>query len=612
MATDRFGNSLKTARNLNNAGTNLFTGRDSIGSSDRDDLSRFGVSQRSSLELTLSTPRTASRRTGAIGVDVFRLKAVGQRVLRRLTQTDFSNLKPKDLKAGVTFLGRSRLTGSSRSLSLTLDSGEYFFRIHRSGPSRTYRLAATLTPLPATNPTQPDPSPSGPGLPNPGLPNPGSQPGTNPGGSTDGTNPGGTPPAVRFNRSWIRQFGTTANDYLYGLSVSRDGSKLFVSGSTDGGVTNPATGTTATNQGDRDSFAGQFTTAGDPQWLRQFGSTGLDVAYSLVSDSSDRYYAAGVRVVPGSLPNPNGYLAQFNSAGVEQGTRITLNTTVANPLFIPPTLNAADALSGVALDPTGDIIVAGFVQGIPSVSNSKAVVIKYDGTTQVEEWRAELDLPRSSGVAALTLDQSGNIYVTGLSNATLTTDFINPLTGSDVFVAKLNNANGTTLWSRTLETPQQDEARSIAVDLQGNVYVTGTTLGTLPGQTSAGNVDSFLVKYDTSGGLQWLKQFGSAGLDESQAVAVDRSGRIYLTGETTGSLFGNTSVGQSDTWIAAYSNNGDLIANTLIGTASNEETYNITVSDAGRIYVVGQTQGDLAGTGNLGGYDAWIAEYTLS
>lgn len=607
MATDRFGNRLRTARNLNSSTTTLFTGRDAIGGSDQDDLARFQVNQRSSFDLRLST-RTIANRRGLIGIDLFRLKSAGRKLLRRLSETNFSDLNSKDLKAGVAFLNRSNVRGTSRTLSLTLEPGQYFFRVHSSGQSRSYRLTTTLTPFSAANP---DPQPG----PNPGLP-PADRPPSN-----DRPDP---LPTVRFNRSWIRQFGTSANDYLYGLAISQDGGKLFVSGSTDGGLTDPATDITATHQGDRDSFAAQFTTAGVLQWVRQFGSTGLDVAYNITSDSADNYYTAGIRVVPGSLsnlanlPNPNGYLAKFNSAGVEQGTRTTLNTTVANPFFIPPTLNAADALSGVALDPTGDILVGGFVKGVPSptggpaISNSKAVVIKYDGATRAEEWRAELDLPQSSGVAALTLDGLGNIYVTGLSNATLTTDPANPLTGSDIFVAKLNNANGATLWSRTLATPQQDESRDIAVDAQGNVYVTGTTLGTLPGQTSAGNVDSFLAKYDTNGTLQWLKQFGSAGLDESQAIAVDASGRIYLTGETTGSLFGNAPIGQSDAWIAAYSNNGDLLGNTVVATTDDEETYNIAVSSTGRVYVVGQTQGNLDGSGNRGGYDAWVAEYTLS
>ena len=609
MAGDRFKNSLQTAKNLGSFTTNPQILQDTVGKLDRNDLSRFHVANRASLTLNLSLPqsrKTSQNQRGTIGLDIFAVKAIGRKPLQILRRTDFVTLKPRDLRNKLTFLSRSKFSPQgSRSLSLNLEPGEYYFRVYSNGQNSPYRVLATLEPLAEPTPPTPVPAPIPTPTPDPsGTPSP-----------TPTPTPAPTPlPTLKLDRSWIRQFGSSANDYLYGLALSQDGNNLYVSGSTNGNLIDPSTGqTVGTNAGDRDSFTAQYSITGNPQWVRQFGRPDLDVAYNLAVDGAGNYYTAGIDIVSGTLPNPNGYLAKFNNAGIEQLPRKVINTQVPNPIsnFLPP-IDAGDALSAVAIDASGDLVVAGFVAAVPSISPAKAWVAKYDGTTGTQEWQKELSLPRSSGVSALKLDQEGNIYVTGITNATIQNNPSNPFEGGDIFIAKLNSS-GTTLWEpKILATSEQDEARGIAIDQTGNIYVTGNTRGTFVGQNSVGDTDGFLTKYDTSGNLQWLKQFGTSGLDESQAIAVDSTGTIYLTGETTGSLFGNTPLGQSDAWIATFDNSGNLTASTIVGTPDDEETYNITLSSAGKIYVVGQTQGNIAATQNQGGYDAWIAEYTLS
>ena len=133
----------------------------------------------------------------------------------------------------------------------------------------------------------------------------------------------------------------------------------------------------------------------------------------------------------------------------------------------------------------------------------------------------------------------------------------------------------------------------------------------MPGQTSAGGIDSFVAKYDTNGNAQWLKQFGTAALDEGQGITYSK-GNVYLTGETAGSLFSNPNLGGSDAWIAGFDSSGQLVGSTQIGTNKDDETYNITHDAAGNLYVVGQTNGAFAGATNQGQYDVWVAKYTVA
>ena len=584
MAADRLGNSLQSAKNLGTLSSNPVTIRDAVGRTDQTDVCRFNVSQRSSLNVQLSNLRKGT----AIGVDVFTVKNASGKAWRNISRTDLSQLRPKDWRSRFNLLARSTLTQSSTPITLTLPAGEYYLRISsRKGTTPYTLITAAETVLPRT-PSEPA---------TPGVP-------------------------VKLSRSWIRQLGTSANDYAYGISVqgfSDAAQTIELAGSTEGSLS-------GTNAGDRDSYAAQYTSTGTLQWTRQFGKSGLDAAADTRTDSQGNYYVAGVDIVPGTAPNPNGYLAKFSSDGTELWRQV-INTTV--PVFVllgRITLNAADAVSSLAIDAENNVYITGFVGGIPDLvlgitRPSKTFVAKY-GSDGTQKWFTELDLPGSSGGTDLALDSQGNVYLTGITNGVLTADSSNPFADGDIFVAKFST-DGAQLWNQSIAAPGRNFGRGLALDSSGNVYITGETIGALPGQTSAGSTDAFLAKYDNSGTAQWLKQFGTPQLDEGQAIAVDRLNRIYVTGETAGSLFGNAALGQSDAFLAVFDPVGNVLGSTQIGTARNDETYGIAVANPANptlpnqpytVYLTGQTQGTFpdAATTNQGNYDTWLAQYSIT
>ena len=114
----------------------------------------------------------------------------------------------------------------------------------------------------------------------------------------------------------------------------------------------------------------------------------------------------------------------------------------------------------------------------------------------------------------------------------------------------------TSTWSKQLGTSSCDEGRGVTTDSSGNIYVTGWTNGGLDGNTNSGETDIFLVKYNSSGTKQWTKQLGTSDWDLGNGVTTDSSDNIYVTGDTTGGLDGNTSSGGSDIIIVKYDSSG--------------------------------------------------------
>ena len=143
-----------------------------------------------------------------------------------------------------------------------------------------------------------------------------------------------------------------------------------------------------------------------------------------------------------------------------------------------------------------------------------------------------------------------------MTGETLDTDF--PVTdGSaygggafDAFVIKLD-ANGARVYSTYLGGSDLDEGRGIAVDAAGNAYVTGTTSSTnFPVTNSStygvgtsngfATTDGFLTKLDTGGVRVYSTYFGADKGSGGKGIAVDVSGKAYVTGYTASTSFAVT------------------------------------------------------------------------
>ncbi len=242
---------------------------------------------------------------------------------------------------------------------------------------------------------------------------------------------------------------------------------------------------------------------------------------------------------------------------------------------------------------------------------------------------------RSFGIA---VDGSGNIVIIGITGSTsgIATSGAHQTSyggSTDAFMAKLN-ASGVRQWATYYGGSGIDYGNGIAVDGSGDIVITGYTLSTSGFATSGayqtsigGNADAYIAKFNASGVRQWATYFGGSGGDGGNGIAVDGSGNIVITGNTTSTTGIATTgayqvnlVAYSDAFIANFSASGALQWATYYGDGGTEYGYGIAVDGSGNIIITGSTASSsgIATSGShqssFGGgvTDAFIAKFDAS
>lgn len=106
-----------------------------------------------------------------------------------------------------------------------------------------------------------------------------------------------------------------------------------------------------------------------------------------------------------------------------------------------------------------------------------------------------------------------------------------------------------------------------------------------------------------------IVQLGTFGNDSGQNTTVDKFGNIYVVGSTSGSL-GGKNQGDSDVWIEKYNNNGNRLWRRQLGSPEGETAYEVVADNEGFIYVAGNTGGNLVGSKKSIEQDAWVAKFS--
>jgi len=228
---------------------------------------------------------------------------------------------------------------------------------------------------------------------------------------------------------------------------------------------------------------------------------------------------------------------------------------------------------------------------------------------------------------AMDIDSEHNVYITGTFNdladfdPSASTANLTPAGSNDIFLAKYDSL-GNYVWAVSFGGSEYDAGFAIAVDANGNSYITGQFRNTVDfdassateALTSSGQSDAFLAKYDTDGNLAWAHKMGGASFDGGQDLALDGSGNVYVCGDFQNSgtfdpadmtdvLF---TEGQSDGFFAKYNSNGQYQWAKNIGGSDFDAANRIVAADNGDVYVAG----GFIGTADMNGSDIGTNEIT--
>ena len=263
-----------------------------------------------------------------------------------------------------------------------------------------------------------------------------------------------------------------------------------------------------------------------------------------------------------------------------------------------------DVSRSVAVDGLGNAWISGYTDdslGGSGAGSYDAFLSKFDAAGN-HLWSQQLGTVTSDRSSSVTVDGLGNAYISGETSGSLGGPHAG---GSDIFLSKFDS-DGNELWSQQIGTTGRDESVGVAVDGLGNIYISGTTEGSLGGP-GAGGFDAFLFKFDGDGNQLWSQQFGTSSFDWSYSVAVDSVGNSYVSGWTRGSL-GGPNAGSADAFLSKFDTDGNHLWSQQIGTSDYDQSNSVAVDGLGNAYISGPTLGSL-GAPNAGDWDAFLSKF---
>ncbi|MBI5774529.1 MAG: SBBP repeat-containing protein, partial [Verrucomicrobia bacterium] len=358
---------------------------------------------------------------------------------------------------------------------------------------------------------------------------------------------------------WTNRYNGTGNSNDQANAIAVDGSgNVFVTGHSHGG------------SGYYDYATVAYSGAGVPLWTNRYNGPGNDndIAYALAVDGGGNVFVTGY---------------SYNGANVDYAT--VAYSGAGTPLWTnryngPG--NANDQANAIALDASGNVFVTGQSSG--SGSSDDYATIKYSGAG-TPLWTNRYDGPGNNDDRALAVavDAGGNVFVTGNSDGG----------GSSYDYATIKYSGaGAPLWTNRYDGPgsTNDVANAVAVDGGGNVFVTGYSRGSGTGD------DYATIKYSNAGAPLWTNRYDGPGNsdDNARSIAVDASGNVFVTGESKSTV----SAGSEDFATVAYSGAGTpLWTNRYDGPGnSTDNPRAMTVDKNGNVFVTGNSAG--SGTGD--------------
>lgn len=440
---------------------------------------------------------------------------------------------------------------------------------------------------------------------------------------------------------WARQIGEDEDDFASGVAVDPHGNPIVI------GMFHDAIdlgGGPLSVQGGFGTYLAQFEPEGEHLWSRAFtlnltGGQQVAAIGQEVFVGGD-YWWGSVDFGGGLLPDSSGGIGIAKLAG-QDGAHIWSEGFGDE---------YSKDLRYVAMDGTGAVLFAGSFGGvldfgggpISDMSGGSSVFVAKLDDQGNHVFTKLIDDPLDGVVmvGGLAVDGAGNVAIAGIFKQQLILDPNVAPVGSngsqDIFLAKLT-PTGEVLWQKTFGDTLSDGASQVAFDAMGNVYLTGTFLGSVDFGGGAlvalgTHARVFVAKFDFAGNHIYSRAFGdSYSVNNDERIAVEPMGSVVMTGTFRGTMDFDGTVYMSegtlpepnspdneilwggDVFVAKLGIDGHHLWSHHFGDPDRQSAGGVAISPGGEVFAVGSFRGtvdfrDGPRTTN-GGMDGYLVSF---
>lgn len=353
--------------------------------------------------------------------------------------------------------------------------------------------------------------------------------------------------------------GTIAKHNTNDVQQTPDGGYITI-GTTDDSGSGDITGT---NHGGDDVWVVKYDQYGKKEWNRLYGGSSFDHGHAIIPTTDGGYI----------------FTATVNTSGmsISPGT---------GDVMAYPTNHALAEIWVVKLNAAGNIMWQRLYGG--------------NGA----------DIGRT--ILQLT---DGSYIVGGMTSSSASGDITGTTVGGDLWVFRITST-GNIIWQQIYNGPGPNGANDFLDSLVATSDGTGYILGgrSFSNYRSTGGQDFSIMKISLTGGLEWQKLYGTAGLDQCFSAYPTSDGGSIIAGISNGSATGDTTLtnhGGNDMWIIKLNSLGNIEWQRLLGGAGNDNAHSVVQTVDGGFMLAGSSQPSSAGNGDItalskGGIDVCI------